>query len=487
MNKLFRPAFSCIALTIASVIWTVAPLHAQVSTWSGGSLANSNWDQSANWQSGAIPDGNTDMTFTGSLRTTNNNNFSNNQISLNFLDFDSGAAAFTLQGSPCQFTHPAGTNTITNHSTNLQTLDFNAAMSVQVQVTIDAVSGDIRINNGLFLQAFQTNSADLTVTGSHDTTLAGVISEDTNLNPAALFKDGTGTLFLLNDNTYSGGTTINGGTIAVGSLNALGTGDVFVHGSTSDATLLTAGSTILTFNAGDANHDFTLDGGTPLTILQMKVGGTSGAINSDLMQVGHDAFLDVNGGSILFVHRIDNVMPSIDDRTTIITTGGTVNGTFGEVQSDFPGLIQPIADYFTDHVDVVFELSASFASQGLTPNQISVGQALDRAFDAGCVPTLITFVGNQPLADLPEEYDFIAPEEYSPIYTIAFAQATVQSANLMRRMDDIRAGSTGFCDNGFVTQTVGKDYSGGKVERGSDGKEVLNDKNPAPVMEVVPG
>ena len=93
MNKLFRPAFSCIALTIASVIWTVAPLHAQVSTWSGGSLANSNWDQSANWQSGAIPDGNTDMTFTGSLRTTNNNNFSENQISLNFLDFDSGADA----------------------------------------------------------------------------------------------------------------------------------------------------------------------------------------------------------------------------------------------------------------------------------------------------------------------------------------------------------------------------------------------------------
>ena len=61
-------------------------------------------------------------------------------------------------------------------------------MSVQVAVTIDAVSGDILINNGLFLQAFQTNSADLTVTGSHDTTLAGVISEDTNLNPAGIVK-----------------------------------------------------------------------------------------------------------------------------------------------------------------------------------------------------------------------------------------------------------------------------------------------------------
>src|ERR1700730_1093825 len=99
MNNLLRPTLSILATATTILLYIAAPARAQVSTWSGGSLANSNWDQSANWQSGAIPDGNTDMTFTGSLRTTNNNNFSENQISLNFLDFASGAAAFTLQGS----------------------------------------------------------------------------------------------------------------------------------------------------------------------------------------------------------------------------------------------------------------------------------------------------------------------------------------------------------------------------------------------------
>ena len=103
-------------------------------------------------------------------------------------------------------------------------------MSVQVNVTIDAVSGDIRINNGLFLQAFQTNSADLTVTGSNNTTLAGDISDDTNLNPAGIIKNGTGTLTLTGNNTFRGNVTINSGVVEVGSLNALGAGDTVIVG-----------------------------------------------------------------------------------------------------------------------------------------------------------------------------------------------------------------------------------------------------------------
>ncbi len=63
------------------------------------------------------------------------------------------------------------------------------------------------------------------------------------------------------------------------------------------------------------------------------------------------------------------------------------------------------------------------------------------------------------------------PEELSSIYQIGFSQATIQSINLQRRMDDIRAGSNGFSANGFVATTSGKDYSGGKGV--SDGKMVL--------------
>src|SRR5450755_123482 len=147
MNDFFRPVFPAAALLTALLICDATPARAQVSTWIGASNATSNWSDSANWQGGALPGGNTDMTFTGSLRTTNTDDFPG--ISLEFLDFDSTAAAFTLQGNFVQFTHPGETNTITNHSTNLQTLDFNSDMINQVQVTINAISGDIRINNGI--------------------------------------------------------------------------------------------------------------------------------------------------------------------------------------------------------------------------------------------------------------------------------------------------------------------------------------------------
>src|SRR3984893_5878642 len=67
------------------------------------------------------------------------------------------------------------------------------------------------------------------------------------------------------------------------------------------------------------------------------------------------------------------------------------------------------------------------------------------------------------------------PEEFAAIYGIGFSNATVQSLNLQRRMDDIRAGSRGFCADALVVTPSGKDYSGGKGV--SDGKVVL----PAPI------
>ncbi|MEY2479600.1 MAG: hypothetical protein QOI04_527 [Verrucomicrobiota bacterium] len=66
------------------------------------------------------------------------------------------------------------------------------------------------------------------------------------------------------------------------------------------------------------------------------------------------------------------------------------------------------------------------------------------------------------------------PEEFAAIYEAGFSQATVGALNLQRRMDDIRAGSRGFCADGLqmTTNSSGKDFSGGKGAT-SGGKEVL--------------
>ena len=56
--------------------------------------------------------------------------------------------------------------------------------------------------------------------------------------------------------------------------------------------------------------------------------------------------------------------------------------------------------------------------------------------------------------------DRIAPEELTSIFTLGTAAAKVQSINIQRRTDDIRAGSTGFSAAGLAMQGTGPGYSG---------------------------
>ncbi len=63
----------------------------------------------------------------------------------------------------------------------------------------------------------------LTVNGSLTTTYPGVITNDAS-HPLMLVKDGTGTLTLSGENTYTGGTIISGGTLRFGANAALPSG-----------------------------------------------------------------------------------------------------------------------------------------------------------------------------------------------------------------------------------------------------------------------
>jgi outer membrane autotransporter protein len=74
----------------------------------------------------------------------------------------------------------------------------------------------------------------------------------------------------------------------------------------------------------------------------------------------------------------------------------------------------------------------------------------------------------------------IAPEELASIYEIKFALDTMQGTNLIQRMDDIRAGSNGFCAAGYAPQVISQGYS-----KDFDGKAAL-DKNPAPAFVQAP-
>jgi autotransporter-associated beta strand protein len=355
----------------------------------------------------------------------------------------------------------------------------NGELDISTHNSTSAVTvGSIEGSGNVFL------GANSLAVGSNNmtTTFSGVI-QDGGMGGGmggSLDKIGSGTLTLSGTNTYTGDTLALVGSLLVdGSIaspvtfvidggllggNGIIGGDVQVN----DAGVVSPGDSLGTLTV-NGNYSQGFAG-----ILRIEIGGLNSGVTSDLLNVNGAAGSSL-GGTLQLV-RINNFTPLPGDRVTIINDPNGHMGMFATVTSNFTGLTQPMPMYdeATD-VYVVFELSATFESQGLTRNQMSVGEAVDDVVGDSRASALIAFLGNEPMGNLPHDFDLIAPEELASIYEIGFSQAVVTNMNLQHRMDDIRAGSTGFCANGYQAQETGG-YS-----KESDGKVAL-DKNPTPAF-----
>ena len=60
---------------------------------------------------------------------------------------------------------------------------------------------------------------------------------------------------------------------------------------------------------------------------------------------------------------------------------------------------------------------------------------------------LISFLNEEPFANLPGDFEKISPDGLTAIYEISFSNANIQRLNLEDRLDDIRNGSNGFASN----------------------------------------
>jgi outer membrane autotransporter protein len=242
----------------------------------------------------------------------------------------------------------AGTETqFTDNATAGQARLINAGGTVEFSGTTGPL-GDNAISAGSIEGSgvFFLGGNQLTV-GSNNlsTTVSGTI-EDGGSFPgtgASLVKVGIGTLTLSGVNTYSGGTTINGGTIAVSADNNLGdpAGGLAFGGGALQTTATFTTARPVTLNAGGGT--FSPNGGATLTLagavggvggLTMAGGGTlilAGAssysggttVNAGTLQLGLGASLAA-GGALTVNGGTFNLNGNGQTVGALSGTGGTI-------------------------------------------------------------------------------------------------------------------------------------------------------------------
>jgi fibronectin-binding autotransporter adhesin len=242
-----------------ALILLISVCGAEAASWTwDGTGGNVNWNTGANWTAGTIPASNsaTDLIFTGTNNTGTalvplNQNIAS-PIQLNSLAFALSSGSFFLGGNALSFTGPK--SSITQGSDSAQSIANNISPTTNT-IKILTLDGD----------------------GAGVVTLSGVISDSNGHRDYSVVKTGNSVFSLTGVNTYSGGTTINGGTLIVNSSASLGdiAGSLTVNAGTLEVTTGFTSARATTLN--NATSTFEVDPAQTFTITG-AIGGT-GALN----------------------------------------------------------------------------------------------------------------------------------------------------------------------------------------------------------------
>jgi len=185
----------------------------------------------------------------------------------------------------------------------------DGALQVEADDRLGASSGDLRIDRGTLRLAssFALDPSRAVTLGAgggtidtqaYDTTVSQAIS-----GPGALLKQGSGSLTLLADNTYLGGTTISAGTLRIGNGGAAGS---VTGGIANDGLLVFDRSNTLSYDGSIDGTGRVVQAGTGTTILtgpSSYSGGTlveagTLSISTDGNLGRTESGLEIDGGTL---------------------------------------------------------------------------------------------------------------------------------------------------------------------------------------------
>jgi autotransporter-associated beta strand protein len=253
------------ALSIDLVV-TNGPV-AKADLWSGA--ANTLWDTTTlNWTTGGLATnyndldqvtfddtattGNVNVTGTRTPATVNGLTFNNNSTNYVFTGTGkiSGAASLVKNGTASTtLSETGGDNFSGGIAVNNGTLVLDNANS--------AISGGLTISGGTTVQIGNNDGAGVLPSGTLDNGGTLVFDRNNSLTVGTvipgvgnLIQNGSGTLTLTANNSYSGNTTVNAGTLALSGSGAIASSPlVGVTNATLDVSGVTAASGVTTLQA----------------------------------------------------------------------------------------------------------------------------------------------------------------------------------------------------------------------------------------------
>ena len=327
MKKHAHPRFKNALLTASALFAAVAASYGQ--TWDGGG-ANDNWSTGANWNADVAPvnDGNADVIFAGSTRTSP---IMDVDWAIKTLTFASGASAYNLGGDNLLSLGTnliANTTVLINNSTAVQTINSNIVVGSgntgnSTTYTLNGggglnLTGDV--DAGLF-RINLTGTAGSTITVSGNISGARVGSPTSNSASNQTLSMGTeGVTYILSgNNTFTGNVYNQRGTVLLRSNTALGQAPNVTLGAdnnTSSPTMLIDGAYTIDRNFYVASSSGTA-AGTVIT-----VGGNTADTStfSGNFQLGNN--LDNGGGKNLNVTAVDGGTVNFSGNLTTFNSDG---------------------------------------------------------------------------------------------------------------------------------------------------------------------
>ena len=393
---------------------------------------------------------------------------------LNFLNTSSGGQA----------------SVILNGSGRLQFANYTGAGT-----TIGSLAGSGTVN---LTDISNAQTKALVIGGNNQsTTFSGQI-----VGGGSIVKAGSGTLVLTGDNTYSGGTTINAGTLQLGnggttgsvegniannaalafnrsddvtyggvisgtgSLTQAGSGQLTLTGANTFTGVTTVSAGRLAVNGSLASGVNVLGGGNlggtgtiggNVTVNGgISPGNSIGTINiagnyvqnpgsTYQVEVGSQSDLiniagnaTINGGTVA-VQAVAGARPTT---YTIVTATGGVAGTYSGLTSNF-AFVTPSLSY--DAHNVFLTLQTSFAGGAQTGNERQVGMALDKisAVATGDLDTVVTVLANLDRLQGLRALDVISGQPYADFGTMNVNNGALFMNALAQQMAMARGGSGG--------------------------------------------